>query len=229
MSSDEDAHDNEIYPHPEAFLIDYNSAPKDLSSMHPEPVQIFRLWQTYLTNCNPLLKFFHAPTIQQVILDASSDLHNVPRHTEALMFSIYLLAVTSLSSQECESMFHLPRTDLLTKYSHAAQQALVNAKFLKSLSLSTLQALCLYLVSCLMSSAYCGIRLKYSLYRLHQPNILDLFIICSLEYDLSYTLLLLTILAFYSKNSRSSDLVGPHRLLCANCNTPWNPPRRYHP
>lgn len=143
--------------------MDHSSAPKDLSSMHPEPVQIFRLWQTYLTNCNPLLKLFHAPTMQQVILDASCDLLNVPRYTEALMFSIYLLAVTSLSSQECETMFHVARTDLLTKYSHATQQALVNARFLKSLSLSTLHALCIYLVSCLcpvlVSAIHCEILL----------------------------------------------------------------------
>jgi ABC-type spermidine/putrescine transport system permease subunit I len=85
--------------------------------------------------------------MQQVILDASSDLHSIPRHTEALMFSIYLLAITSLSSQECEGMFNEQRSDLLTKYSHATQQALINARFLKSLSLSTLQAFCIYLVS----------------------------------------------------------------------------------
>jgi hypothetical protein len=90
--------------------------------------------------------------MQQVILEASSDLENVPRHTEALMFSIYLVAVTSLTDQECETMLNESRTDLLTRYSHAIQQALANARFLKSLSLSTLQALCIYLVSCLSCS-----------------------------------------------------------------------------
>ena len=46
-------------------------------------------------------------------------------------------------------MFNETRNDLLLKYSHATQQALVNARFLKSLSLSTLQAFCIYLVSSL--------------------------------------------------------------------------------
>ena len=116
--------------------------------MHPPPVQIFRLWQTFLVNVNPLVKIFHAPTTQQTILDATGDLPNVPKHVEALMFSIYLLAVTSLQTEECESMFGETRNNLLTKYSHATQQALVNARFMKSLSLTTLQAYALLLVSC---------------------------------------------------------------------------------
>lgn len=146
-SSDEETNDYEMYPNPERFLIDHDSQPKSLRALHPQPVHIFRLWQTYLDNCNPLLKLFHAPTMQQIILEASSDLEHIPRHIEALMFSIYLIAVTSLTNQECETMLNESRSELLTKYSHAIQQALANARFLKSLNLSTLQALCIYLVS----------------------------------------------------------------------------------
>lgn len=121
-------------------------ATKDLSSVHPQPVHIFKLWQTFLINVNPLVKLFHAPTVQQTILDASGDLNNVPKHVEALMFSIYLLAITSLQPEECERMFGDTRTNLLSRYSHGTQQALINAKFMKSLNLTTLNAFCLYLV-----------------------------------------------------------------------------------
>lgn len=96
---------------------------------------------------NPLVKIFHAPTIQQIILDASGDIQNIPKHVEALMFSIYLLAVTSLQPDECENMLNDTRPNLLAKYSHGVQQALVNAKFMKSLNLTTLNSLTLYLVS----------------------------------------------------------------------------------
>ncbi|KAK6845968.1 C6 transcription factor [Apiospora arundinis] len=34
----------------------------DLSTLHPEPIQIFRLWQIYLDNVDPLLKVTHTPT-----------------------------------------------------------------------------------------------------------------------------------------------------------------------
>jgi hypothetical protein len=160
MSSDEETVEREIYPHDERLFLIPDSAPKDLSSLHPQPVHIFRLWQTYLVNCNPLLKLFHAPTMQQTILEASSDLHNVPRHIEALMFSIYLLAVSSLSNQECEGIFNESRNDLLMRFSHGTQQALINARFLKSLNLSTLHAFCIYLVSCLylVGITLCGLK-----------------------------------------------------------------------
>jgi hypothetical protein len=44
----------------------------DLSTLHPEPVQIFRLWQIYLDNANPLLKVTHTPSLQGRIIEAAS-------------------------------------------------------------------------------------------------------------------------------------------------------------
>jgi hypothetical protein len=145
-SSEDEINETGMYPNPETFLIGHGSANKDLSAAHPPPVQIFRLWQTFLVNVDPLVKIFHAPTIQQMILDASGDLENISRNTEALMFAIYFLAVSSLQNEECETMFGETRLSLLSKYSHGVQQALINAKFLKSLNLATLQAFTLYLL-----------------------------------------------------------------------------------
>ena len=130
-----------------AFLLSRGTGMKDLTPHHPPPVQIFRLWQTFLVNVNPLVKIFHAPTVQQIILDATGDLSNVPRATEALMFAIYLIAVTSLAGPECEAMLGESRQTLLSKYSFTAQQALVNAKFLKSVNLHSLQAFTIYLLA----------------------------------------------------------------------------------
>ncbi|KUJ21692.1 uncharacterized protein LY89DRAFT_380662 [Mollisia scopiformis] len=128
-SSDSDeTNETGLYPHPEALLVGFGSQSADLSTLHPLAVQIFRLWQTFLVNVNPLVKMFHAPTIQQLILDASGNLENIPRHTEALI------------------MFGASRPQLLAKYSHGTQQALINARFLKSLNILTLQSLVLYLL-----------------------------------------------------------------------------------
>jgi hypothetical protein len=151
-SSEDEINDNAVFcPPAENLLMSLGSATKDLSALHPPAVQIFRLWQTFLVNVNPLVKMFHAPTVQQTILDASGDLGNVPRHTEALMFAIYFLAVSSLRNEDCEAMFGEQRAMLLTKYSHATQQALINSKFLKSLNIFTLQALILFLVRAFQS------------------------------------------------------------------------------
>ncbi|KAE8441170.1 hypothetical protein EG329_005799 [Mollisiaceae sp. DMI_Dod_QoI] len=146
-SSDSDeTNETGLYPNPETLLVGFGSHSADLSGLHPPAVQIFRLWQTFLVNVNPLVKMFHAPTIQQLILDASGNLENIPRHTEALMFAIYFLAVTSLTTEDCQSMFGASRPQLLAKYSHGTQQALINARFLKSLNILTLQSLVLYLL-----------------------------------------------------------------------------------
>lgn len=146
-SSDDEINESNPYPGAEVFFLSRGAATKDLTSLHPPPVQIFRLWQTFLVNVNPLVKIFHAPTVQQIILDATGDLANVPRATEALMFAIYLISVTSLRTEDCETMYGETRANLLSKYSHAAQQALINGKFLKSVNLYSLQAFSLFLVS----------------------------------------------------------------------------------
>jgi len=135
-----------MHPEPERFFLGPESPPKELRDLHPEMVHIFRLWQIFLSNVNPLVKIFHAPTVQQIILDASADLDNVPKHVEALMFSMYLLAVTSMLTEDCEKLLGETRDKLLSRFSYAAQQSLINARFMKSLNLMTLQALILYIV-----------------------------------------------------------------------------------
>jgi len=65
---------------------------------------------------------------------------------EALMFSIYFAAVTSMSDEEVQSTFAEDKAILLNKFHNATQQALVNAGFMRSTEITVLQALFLYLV-----------------------------------------------------------------------------------
>lgn len=88
----------------------------NLSALHPQPVHIFRLWQTFLDNVNPLIKIFHAPTVQQQILENSGNLENVSKEMEALMFGIYSFAVTSLDDANCQTMIGEEKASLLGKY-----------------------------------------------------------------------------------------------------------------
>lgn len=118
-----------------------------VTSLHPDPIRIFRLWQTFMENVNPLVKILHNPSAQKAILACSGDLANVPKNMEALMFAIYSMALTSLEKDQCLSMFGEPRDELLSKYQAATQQALINAAFLKSSDLMVLQAFVLYLLS----------------------------------------------------------------------------------
>ncbi|KAI5461256.1 hypothetical protein BGZ63DRAFT_355926 [Mariannaea sp. PMI_226] len=118
-----------------------------LIALHPEQVQIFRLWQVYLENVNPLLKVTHRPTLQARIVNAVSDLANIEPVLEALMFSIYCVSVLSLTEEECDSLFGSPKKDILASYQSGCQQALFNCKALQSNDQDSLTAFYLYLVS----------------------------------------------------------------------------------
>jgi hypothetical protein len=124
-----------------------------LIDLHPPPVDIIRLWQIFLENVNPLTKVIHAPTVQQQVVEASINLGGLAKSMEALLFSIYSLAITSIDASRCKIVFGEDRSILLERYQFGAQQALLNAEFLRPSTLAVLQALLLYLVS-LASAEY---------------------------------------------------------------------------
>ncbi|KAH8671545.1 hypothetical protein BX600DRAFT_496224 [Xylariales sp. PMI_506] len=119
----------------------------DLSTLHPGAVQIFKLWQIYLNNVNPLFKISHTSSLQSRIIDAAGNLESVNPNLEALMFSMYSMAVLSLEPEECEAQLGTSRDTLLTGYGFACNQALLNADFLRTSNRDCLTALFLYLVS----------------------------------------------------------------------------------
>jgi hypothetical protein len=93
-----------------------------------------------------LLKITHIPTVQAQILKAAAELESAPQNIEALMFAIYLIATTSMDELEVQTVFNRPKDELLAQYFRAAQQALINAGFLRTNDVTCLQAYTLYLV-----------------------------------------------------------------------------------
>lgn len=129
------------------FLFCGTVPAKALQRFHPDPVQIFHLWQIFLEGVNPLTKMVHAPTLQQRILEAASDLDAVSRELEALMFAIYYAALMPMHEAEALKIFNAPKKDLLSRYRACAEQALVNARVLGTSDLRVLQAFVIFLVS----------------------------------------------------------------------------------
>jgi hypothetical protein len=118
----------------------------DVSALHPNHIHIFKLWQVYLENFDPLLKVTHAPSLQARIIDAASDVTNIEAPLQALMFSIYCVAIFSLDQKECQELFQSPRDELLSKYQLGAKEALLNCRFLRTDNRECLTAFHLYLV-----------------------------------------------------------------------------------
>lgn len=131
----------------DGFPFIVGGSPVRITSLHPSAIHIFQLWQVYIDNVNPLLKLSHAPTLQAQIIGAGADPAEIPKPLEALMFSIYLIAVHSMTDGETQSTFSEDKAVLLARYHEATQQALINASFMRSNELMVLQAYLLYLVS----------------------------------------------------------------------------------
>ncbi|MCJ1471357.1 hypothetical protein MMC07_010005 [Pseudocyphellaria aurata] len=130
---------------PDGGQLIFALGPARTQVLHPQPVQIFRLWQTFLDNVNPLVKILHTPTVQQLVLEASGNLKFVSKSMNALLFAIYLAAVSSLSNAECEIIVGQERSVLLANFYLGARESLISAGFLSSSDLVVLQAYVLFL------------------------------------------------------------------------------------
>lgn len=119
---------------------------ESVTDLHPSALETIQLWQTYLANVDPLLKLTHTPTLQVKIIEASTNFTKVSKSLEALMFAIYLMAITSLGEDEVQQRFTASRSTLLARYQHGTQQALFNAGFMRMPDLTILQAYLLYCI-----------------------------------------------------------------------------------
>ncbi|KAI5456481.1 hypothetical protein BGZ63DRAFT_429127 [Mariannaea sp. PMI_226] len=141
-----------LYKNSDQLLLGSRKTAIDLSTLQPQPAHIFRLWQIYLDNVNPLLKVTHTPTLQSRVIQAMSDVTKIDASLEALMFGIYCMSILSLPESECQSIFGFSKDHLLARYQFACQQALLNHGYLRSNNLDSLTALYLYLVSFSLST-----------------------------------------------------------------------------
>lgn len=129
------------------LLFDGQLPSMALRPWHPDPAQIFKLWQSYLDNVNPLVKMFHAPTVQQMISNAAGNLEDIPRNLEALMFGIYCVSAESLTEDQCLSILACVKVKALQRFRSGAQLALARANLLRTSDLLVLQAFVLFIVS----------------------------------------------------------------------------------
>jgi hypothetical protein len=126
--------------------LDAGTTTADYASLRPEPVQVFRLWQIYIDNVDPLLKVTHIPTLQPRIIEAMGDAKRSTPTLEALMCGIYCMAVNSLRDAECRETFGAPKKQLMHKFRCLCQQALCQAEYLRTTDRDCLTAWYFYLV-----------------------------------------------------------------------------------
>lgn len=123
-----------------------------MESLAPHSTFVFVLWQMFLDRVNPLTKLIHAPSLQPCIVLAATNPQAMPTGMHALLFSIYSMAVASMSQMECINLFGQSRDHLWRQYMSGARQSLIAADFMRKYDMTVLQALLLYLV-CITSPA----------------------------------------------------------------------------
>ncbi|QDS70146.1 hypothetical protein FKW77_005822 [Venturia effusa] len=128
-----------------SYILDIKSISR--KPKHPPVDHIYQLWQIFLDNVNPLTKLVHVPSLQTAIEKAVSNIGSIPKGFEALMFSIYSIAILSLTEAECMERLGEPKGTLLPRFVGATKTALTRAGFMSSSSVVTLQALVLHIIS----------------------------------------------------------------------------------
>ncbi len=132
-----------------SFLLSFSTTPT-LLELHPRPQHIFKLWQIFVEQTNPLTKILHVPTLQQRIVETSWNLQAISKPTEAILFAIYVLAVVSISSSDCQTQFGSDKATLLKRYKSGAIRSLMAAYLFCTRDLEVFQAFVLLLVSALL-------------------------------------------------------------------------------
>lgn len=131
---------------PEMLLFQTSPGPLSIQQCHPSPTGVFRLWQAFVDNVDPLVKIIHTPTVQSRLVQASLEADTIEPSFEALMFAIYYAATIS-SQPGGPNIVERNRARDLNTYRWALNQALCRAGFFqRSRDIVSLQAFVIYLV-----------------------------------------------------------------------------------
>jgi hypothetical protein len=128
-----------------AFALGIDTSPVKVEDVWPEPARLFRLWQLFVDRVNPLTKIIHVPSLLPYVAAATSG-SPIPKNIETLFFSIFLMAVVSLTPEECPTILACSKEEALQRYSSGVRTSLLRLNFLRSADLTVLQAFVIYLV-----------------------------------------------------------------------------------
>lgn len=131
-----------------AFLFGHNvqSTPSSLKDFHPLPSLIPFLLDVFDDNVNTIARVVHLPTVRKMIRDLRGDMTKLSPANEALLFSIYYAAITSMEDEDVTINFGTSKIELNLKYRLGFEQALAKSDFLTVPDLVLVQALAIFLI-----------------------------------------------------------------------------------
>jgi hypothetical protein len=128
------------------LVLSSTSKIENLATLH-FPLNILqKLFDIYRERVYPLMRLLHLPTFWSSLTNALNP-RDMSKSLAAVIFSFYFVTIISLEDDECYSLLGGQKSAMTARYKIAARQALINADFLKSSNLMTLQAYTTFLVS----------------------------------------------------------------------------------
>lgn len=127
-------------------MIEFEASSSGSPESQPSSVETMSLWQYFIDRVNPLLKIVHIPSLEPYVLRAAVGMHLVPTEQQALLHSIFAMAVISMSDQECYDLLGYSRDTMLKAYGTHTKRALIKYNHMENYTMVTLQTLILYLV-----------------------------------------------------------------------------------
>ncbi|KAI1192056.1 fungal-specific transcription factor domain-containing protein [Nemania serpens] len=119
----------------------------NVEEYRPSPAHAFRLWQTFLEKVNPVTKLIHVPSVQPKLVEATANPNSIPKNVDALLFSIYTMAVAALDDKECQQQLGCAKEEAYQRFATGCRIALMRIGILNTYDLVVLQALLLYFFS----------------------------------------------------------------------------------
>ncbi|KAI0402413.1 hypothetical protein F4802DRAFT_368248 [Xylaria palmicola] len=132
-----------------AFLFRHNlgGAGPDLRELHPLPSQIPFLLDVFSENVNAAVQIVHMPTVNKIARRSrGSDITRLTPAHEALMFSIYYAAITSMEEDDVVNNFGSTKNELNLRYRLGLEHALARADFLSVPDIVLVQAFTIFLL-----------------------------------------------------------------------------------
>jgi hypothetical protein len=137
------------HPEDSSFLFGSSDDRMISANDHPNPVLAMRLWKVFQENVDPLVKLFHVPTIEKLLHRNVAKAHvgQATANVSSLFFSIYRLAIISLSDSDALTTTGEAKEVLLKRYRRCCEAALGQASFLRTSDVMVLQAFTLFLLA----------------------------------------------------------------------------------
>ncbi|CEO58968.1 hypothetical protein PMG11_03660 [Penicillium brasilianum] len=114
----------------------------DFRALFPSRWQATLLWQIFLSRVDPVLKVIHVPTTTPRIYTAINRPDAVKPDVHCLLFAIFFAATTTLVSDDPTNE---ETRDDLRRYQQGLELAMHNSSFLDSPTVTSLQAMAIYL------------------------------------------------------------------------------------